>query len=59
MVITTERPTNIIVNKRYFPRRGSAKEVEGMISDMSKKNIVCDKSIEIHSAIFSPESAGR
>lgn len=59
MVITTDRPTRIMVKRRYFPNRGKAKDVEGMISEMSKKNIVCDKRIEIHKAIFSPESAGR
>jgi hypothetical protein len=31
-------------------------EVEGMISDMRRKNIVCERRIEIQSAIFSPES---
>lgn len=59
MVITTDNPTKIMVNKRYFPKSGKANEVEGMISEMSKKNMVCDSKIEMHNAIFSPESAGR
>lgn len=40
MVITTENPTNTIVNNIYFPNRGKARDVEGMISEISKKNIV-------------------
>lgn len=59
MVITTDRPTSNIVNSKYFPSKGNARDVEGMISDISKKNIVCDRRIEILNAIFSPESAGR
>jgi len=59
MVMTTETPTRNIVNKRYFPRRGSARDVDGMISDISKKNIVCERRMLMHRAIFSPESAGR
>lgn len=59
IVITTERPTRTIVNKMYFPRRGNARDVEGMISDISKKNIVWERRMLMHNAIFSPESAGR
>lgn len=47
------------MNKRYLPSKGNAKDVEGMISDISKKNMVCDRRIEMQSAIFSPESAGK
>lgn len=59
IVMTTLRPTSSMVNSRYLPSRGSANEVDGMISDMSKKNMVCDRRILMHNAIFSPESAGR
>lgn len=59
MVITTDSPTRIIVKSRYLPSSGRANDVDGMISDMSRKNMVWDRRIEIHSAIFSPESAGR
>jgi len=59
IVTTTLRPTNIIVNSRYFPNNGSASDVEGIISDISKKNIVCDSKMLIHNATFSPESAGK
>lgn len=59
MVITTERPTSNMVNSKYFPSNGKAREVDGIISEISKKNMVCDRRMEILKAIFSPESAGR
>lgn len=59
MVITTEKPTRIIVKRRYLPSRGRASDVDGMISDMSRKNMVWESRIEMQSAIFSPESAGK
>lgn len=43
----------------YLPSSGKAKEVEGIISEMSRKNIVCDSKMLMHRAIFSPESAGK
>lgn len=59
MVTRTLSPTNIIVKSRYFPSNGNANDVLGIISDISKKNIVCDNKILMQSAIFSPESAGK
>ena len=59
MVITTEKPTSIIVNKRYFPNNGNANDVDGIISDIRRKNMVWDRRIFMQSAIFSPESAGK
>lgn len=59
MVMTTENATITMVKRMYFPRSGSAKDVDGMISDINKKNMVCDSKILIHKAIFSPESAGK
>lgn len=59
IVITTESPTKTIVKSMYFPNKGSAKDVDGIISEMSKKNIVCESRIFMQRAIFSPESAGR
>jgi len=59
VVTITERPTRKVVNRRYFPKRGMARDVEGIISDMRRKNMVCDRRIEMHKAIFSPESAGK
>jgi hypothetical protein len=59
IVTTTLNPTSTIVKRRYFPNNGSAKEVDGIISDISKKNIVCDSKMLIQRATFSPESAGR
>lgn len=59
MVMRTERPTRNMVKSRYLPSNGTANEVDGMISEMSKKNMVCDRRMLMHSATFSPESAGR
>ena len=47
IVTTTEKVTSIIVKRRYLPRRGTAKEVGGMISARSKKNTVRDKRMEM------------
>ncbi len=47
MVTTTEKVTNIIVKSKYFPRRGTAKEVGGMISARSRKNTVNESKMEI------------
>lgn len=49
----------IIVNKRYFPKRGTANDVGGIISASSRKNTVSDIRIETQSVTFSPESEGR
>jgi hypothetical protein len=51
--------TKIIVNRRYFPNNGTAKEVGGIISASSKKNTVSDRRIDMQSVTFSPESDGR
>ena len=59
IVTTTLRPTSIMVKSRYFPSNGSANDVEGMISDINKKNMVCERRMLMHSATFSPESAGK
>lgn len=48
-----------MVKRRYFPSNGSANDVEGMISDINKKNMVCERRMLMHSATFSPESAGK
>lgn len=59
MVIRTDSPTRHMVKSRYLPSRGMASEVDGMISDMSRKNMVCDSKVVMQRATFSPESAGR
>lgn len=59
MVITTDKPTRTIVKRRYLPRRGSARDVDGIISEIKRKNIVWERRMDMHKAIFSPESAGR
>jgi hypothetical protein len=48
-----------MVKRRYLPKRGMAKEVDGMISDIRRKNMVCDSKVVMQRATFSPESAGR
>ena len=59
MVMRTDSPTRHIVKRRYLPKRGMARDVDGMISDISRKNMVCDSRVVMHRATFSPESAGR
>lgn len=51
--------TKIIVNSKYFPNKGTANDVGGMISANSKKNTVRESKIETQSVTFSPESEGR
>lgn len=59
IVTTTDRVTSIMVNSRYLPKRGTVRDVGGMISASSRKNTVNDSRILIHSEIFSPESLGK
>jgi hypothetical protein len=59
VVPNTERPTRKVVKSRYLPNNGMAREVEGIISDMRRKNIVCERRIVMQSAIFSLELAGK
>jgi hypothetical protein len=59
IVSNTDAPTMNMVNNKYRPNSGTDSDVGGMISLMSKKNIVCDRSTEITSTTFSPESAGK
>ena len=51
--------TTTMVNSRYFPISGITKEVGGLISESSKKNIIRASNIEIESVIFSKLSEGR
>lgn len=55
----TLKPTSTMVKSKYFPNNGNANDVDGIISEISKKNIVCDNKMLMHSATFSPESAGK
>jgi hypothetical protein len=54
-----DKVTRTIVKSKYFPRRGTAKEVGGMISANSRKNTVRERRMEMQSVTFSPESEGR
>ena len=40
--------TKIMVKRRYFPRRGTASDVGGMISASRRKKTVSDSRIEMH-----------
>lgn len=54
-----ENVTSTIVNIRYFPIRGTAKEVGGTIFEIKSKNTVRAKRTDIQRVIFSPQSDGR
>ena len=41
-VMKIENVTSSIVKRRYFPSRGTAREVGGMISASSRKNTVSE-----------------
>lgn len=58
-VTNIDKVTSIIVNKRYFPKRGTAKEVGGMISARSRKKTVSERRMDTVRVTFSPESDGR
>ena len=45
-----DRVTRIIVKSKYFPSKGTTREVEGMISAKSKKNTVRDTRIDTERA---------
>ena len=40
IVMSTDRPTRNMVKRRYLPSNGTASDVDGIISEMSRKNIV-------------------
>lgn len=44
--------TKVMVNKRYFPSSGTARDVGGMISARSRKNTVRDTRIELHKETY-------
>ena len=46
-VMKIEKVTSSIVKRRYLPRRGTAREVGGIISANSKKNTVNDSTMEM------------
>lgn len=54
-----EDVTKTMVNKRYFPSKGTASDVGGIISANSRKNTVRDSNIDTHNVTFSPESDGK
>ena len=47
MVTQTENVTRIMVKSRYFPRRGTARDVGGMISASNRKNTPKESMIEM------------
>ena len=44
-----DNDTNIMVKSRYFPSKGTARDVGGIISANSKKNTVRESKMEIQS----------
>lgn len=53
-VMMMDAMTNTIVNSMYFPIRGTALEVDGISSTMTKRNTVKDSRTEMLRVIFSP-----
>lgn len=47
-VVQTDNDTKIMVNSRYFPSNGTARDVGGIISANNRKNTVSDTRMEIH-----------
>lgn len=47
-VIQMDRVTKIMVNNRYFPSKGMANDVGGIISANSRKNTVNERRMEEH-----------
>ncbi|ETE68829.1 hypothetical protein L345_05375, partial [Ophiophagus hannah] len=54
-----ERVTKIMVKSKYSPISGITREVDGMISVISRRKTVRDRRTEMHRVIFSPQSDGR
>lgn len=53
-VMMIEAMTNTMVNSMYLPIRGTALEVEGINSTMTRRNTVRDSKTEMLRVIFSP-----
>lgn len=47
-VIQMDKVTKIMVNNKYFPSKGIASDVGGIISAKSKKNTVNERRMEEH-----------
>ncbi len=58
-LVTIENVTSTIVNIRYFPINGTARDVGGTIFDIRSRNTVRARRTDIQSVIFSPQSEGR
>lgn len=54
-VIQTLSDTNIIVNSKYLPNSGIARDVGGIISASNRKNTVSDTKIEMLNDIYGGE----
>lgn len=51
-VVQTDSDTSIIVKSRYFPNKGTASDVGGMISANNKKNTVNETRMEMHNVTW-------
>ena len=58
-VTKIDKVTKIMVNSKYFPIRGTTKDVGGISSANSKKKTVNESNILTHKEIFSPLSLGK
>lgn len=58
-VIMMDAMTNTMVNNMYFPIKGTALDVEGISSTMTRRNTVKDSKTEMLSVIFSPRKTKR
>lgn len=54
-VMMMDAMTNTMVNSMYFPIKGTALEVDGISSTMTRRNTVRDSRTEILRVIFSPK----
>ena len=58
-VKTNLKVSRIMVKRTNLPRRGTTREVGGMISAKRRKNTVSESRMEMERLTFSPESEGR
>lgn len=57
-VIQMDKVTRIMVNNKYFPSKGMASDVGGIISANSKKNTVSERRMEEHSDTYTRNTTG-
>lgn len=58
-VMMIDAMTNTMVNNMYLPIKGTALEVEGISSTMTRRNTVKDSKTEMLKVIFSPATQNK